>query len=192
MYVTVLVTTSLMCLTLLPFSHRLECAPPVPTAEVGGLASAYLFALRAASQSNGLLMLRALKGDRTGLSTAGLGGMRRLGKVAGPLAGAERGIVTKGEAGWPTEIGAGFEDLCTSSHVQLQSVESLLAVVGALSRSTSPALSVAESSDLHVTVLAVLPPVEVRFSGVFPIRGAVRGGLATEGDATLIVLRKSM
>lgn len=71
-------------------------------------------------------------------------------------------------------------------------MDSLLAVVGALSRSTSPVLSVAESSDLHVTVLAVLPPVEVRFSGVFPIRGAVRGGLATEGDAALIVLRKSM
>lgn len=89
-----------MCLTLLPpLSHRLECVPPVPTAEVGGLTSAYLFALRAASQSNGLLMLRALYGDRTGLSTAGLGGMRRLGKVAGPLAGAERGIVTNGEAG---------------------------------------------------------------------------------------------
>lgn len=71
-------------------------------------------------------------------------------------------------------------------------MDSLLAVVGALSRSTSPALSVAESSDLHVTVLVVLPPVEVRLSGVFPIRGAVRGGLATDGDATLIVLRKSI
>jgi hypothetical protein len=98
-YVTVLVTTSLMCLTLFPFSHLLECVPPEPTADVGGFTSAYLFAFSAASQSKGLLMLRALYGDRTGLSTAGLGGMRRLGKVVGPLAGAERGIVTNGDAG---------------------------------------------------------------------------------------------
>jgi hypothetical protein len=71
-------------------------------------------------------------------------------------------------------------------------VDSVLAVVGTLSRSTSTLLSVAESSDLHVTVLAALPVVDVRFSGVLPIKGAVRGGLATDGLATLIVLRKSM
>lgn len=137
-------------------------------------------------------MLRALYGDRTGLSTAGLGGMRRLGKVVGPLAGAERGIVTSGDAGWATEMCAGLAGLCTSSHEQLQSVDSVPAVVGSLSRSTSPVLSVAESSDLQVAVLAVLAVVDVRVSGVLPIRGAVRGGLATEGLATLMVLRKSM
>lgn len=52
----------------------------------------------------------------------------------------------------------GFGDLCTSSHLQLQSVAPLevLAVVGALSRSTSALLSAAESSDFIVAVLVVL------------------------------------
>lgn len=56
------------------------------------------------------------------------------------------------------EISDGLGDLCTSSHLQLQSVAPLevLAVVGALSRSASTLLSVAESSVLHVAVLAVL------------------------------------
>lgn len=96
-YVTVLVTTSRMCRTFVPFfSHRLEWMGP---ALVGaGLTSAYLLAFRAASQSKGLLTLRALKGDRTGLSTAGLGGTRRLGKVVGPVGGADRGYAPSGEA----------------------------------------------------------------------------------------------
>lgn len=55
------------------------------------MTSAYLFAFSAASQSKGLLMLLALYGERKGLSTAGLGGMRKLGNFVGPEAGAESG-----------------------------------------------------------------------------------------------------
>ena len=89
-YVTVLVTTSLMCRTLvLLFSHRvLPCAPWL------GFISVYRLAFRAASQSKGLLTLLALNGERTGestLLTAGEGGMRRLGKEVGPVAGADSG-----------------------------------------------------------------------------------------------------
>lgn len=91
-YVTVLVTTSRICLTLVPFfSHRLECPAGGPALVGAGPTSVYLFALSAASQSKGLLTLLALHGDRTGVSTAGLGGTRRLGKVVGPVAGADSG-----------------------------------------------------------------------------------------------------
>lgn len=92
-YVTVLVTTSRMCRMLVPFfSHRLECTGRGGPALVGaGPTSAYLLAFSAASQSNALLTLLALHGVRAGLSTAGLGGTRRLGKVVGPVAGAESG-----------------------------------------------------------------------------------------------------
>lgn len=54
----------------------------------------YRLAFRAASQSNGLLTLLALNGDRTGestLLTAGEGGTRKLGNEVGPAAGADSG-----------------------------------------------------------------------------------------------------
>lgn len=92
-YVTVRVTTSRICLMLVPFfSHRLECTGNGGPALVGaGPSSAFFLALSAASQSKALLTLLALHGVRAGLSTAGLGGTRKLGKVAGPVAGAESG-----------------------------------------------------------------------------------------------------
>lgn len=91
-YVTVLVTTSLMWRTLvLLFSQRVLPCPPWP----GCFMSVYRLALSAASQSKGLLTLRALNGERTGESTlpapAGEGGMRRLGNEVGPVAGADSG-----------------------------------------------------------------------------------------------------
>ena len=90
-YVTVLVTTSRMCRTLLRDAPLVQlCAGPT----AGLLASAYLRALRAASQSNGERTERALKGDRIGESrfpAAGDGGTFRLEKVVGPVAGAESG-----------------------------------------------------------------------------------------------------
>lgn len=96
-YMTVIVTTSRICRILVPFfSQRLEC-PGAGPALVGPCpgTSVYRRALSAASQSKGLLTVRALHGVRTtttGLSTAaGLGGTRRLGKVLGPVAGAESG-----------------------------------------------------------------------------------------------------
>lgn len=163
-----------------------------------GLTSAYLFAFNAASQSKGLLTLRALKGDRTGLSTAGLGGTRRLGKVVGPVGGAERGYALRGEGAAACcclvgMISAGLWNLGSWSQVQLQSVASLvlLAVVGALSRSTSTLLS-PESSVLIVSALAALLAVDVRFRGNLPTKGAVSGGLATEGEAGLMDFKKSM
>lgn len=68
----------------------------------------------------------------------------------------------------------------------------LLAVVGALSRSTSALLS-PESSVLIVSALAALLVVEVRFRGNLPAtNGAVSGGLATDGEAGLIDFKKSM
>lgn len=80
-----------MCLMLVPFfSHLFECTCG-PALVGAGPASANLLALSAASQSKGLFRLLALHGDFTGLSTAGLGGTRRLGNVAGPVAGAESG-----------------------------------------------------------------------------------------------------
>lgn len=99
---TVRVTTSRICLTLVAppffeFSHPLACCCGCPPALVGPAGtSVYRFAFSAASQSNGLLTLRALHGVRTAgllllLSTAGEGGTRRLGKVVGPVAGAESG-----------------------------------------------------------------------------------------------------
>lgn len=178
---------------------------PALVGGAGGLTSAYLLAFNAASQSKGLLTLRALKGDRTGLSTAGLGGTRRLGKVVGPVGGAERGYALSGEgAAGPADCccdgggggsgGAGLWNLGSCwSQVQLQSVASLvlLAVVGALSRSTSALLS-PESSVLMVSALAALLAVEVRFSGNLATKGAVSGGLATEGEAGLMDFKKSM
>lgn len=81
-----------MCLTLVPFfSHRFECPGAGPALVGPDPTSVYLLALSAASQSKGLLTLLALHGDRTGVSTAGLGGTRRLGKVVGPVAGADNG-----------------------------------------------------------------------------------------------------
>lgn len=67
-------------------------------------------------------------------------------------------------------------------------VLTLLADVGALSRSSSVVLS----SDLIVSTLSVLAPVAVRLSAALAGRGAVRGGLAMAGEAVLIVLRKSI
>lgn len=108
-YVTVRVTTSRMWRMLVPFfSHRAECccwgvdvsATAPALAGVGPIS--YRLAFRAASQSKGLLILLALQGERTaGLSNepaattpapvTGLGGTRRLGKVVGPVAGADSG-----------------------------------------------------------------------------------------------------
>lgn len=203
-YVTVLVTTSRMCLTLVPFlSQRLECTCCWfgPALVGAGPTSAYLLARSAASQSKGLLTLLALQGDRMGLSTAGLGGTRRLGNVAGPVAGAESGRVPAAEAdALVTEMGAGFDDLGAGarecSFEQLQSVAALMLVaeVGALSRSSSVVLS-RDSSVLIVSTVALLfalSPVDVLFRGALLISGAVSGGLAMDGEAGLIVLRKSM
>lgn len=199
-YVTVLVTTSRMCLTLVPhfFSHRWAGGPAL----VGGSTallldtSAYRLAFNAASQSKGLLTLRALNGERTGLSTAGLGGTRRLGKVVGPVGGADRGCAPSGEAtacDLVVEISAGLRNLGSGSHVQLQSVAAslalLLAVVGAVSRSTSALLASPESS---VLIVSALLPVDVRFKGSLATNGAVRGGLTTDGEAGLMALKKSM
>lgn len=191
-YVTVLVTTSRICLTLVPFfSQRLECPGAGPALVGPGATSVYLFALSAASQSKGLLTLLALHGERTRVSTAGLGGTRRLGNVVGPVAGADKGYTPTGDAGSFVEMGAGFENFGGAfSFMQLQSDATLilLADVGALSRSSSVVLS----SDLIVSVLSVLAPVAVRFKVALAGRGAVRGGLAMAGEAGLIVLRKSI
>lgn len=173
--------------------------------------SVYRLAFKAASQSKGLLTLRALKGDRTGLSTAGLGGTRRLGKVVGPVGGAERGYTLSGDAAAAAAAAclleadrsakaAGWWNLgswsAVAAQVQLQSVAAslvLLAVVGALSRSTSALLLSPESSVLMVSALAVLLPVDVRFKGSFEgTKGAVSGGLATDGEAGLMDFRKSI
>lgn len=154
-------------------------------------------ALSAASQSKGLLTVLALHGVRTdGLSTAGLGGTRRLGKVVGPVAGAESGYTPAGDsaAACLMEMGAGLEYLGGMfSFVQLHSdvVLMLLAEVGALSRSSSVVLS-RDSSDLVVSTLFVLAPVAVRFRAALTCSGAVRGGLAMAGEAGLMALRKSM
>lgn len=191
-YVTVRVTTSRICLTLVPlFSHRLECPGAGPALVGPGPTSVYLFAFSAASQSKGLLTLLALHGERTRLSTAGLGGTRRLGNVVGPVAGADKGYMPPGDAGFLVEMGAGLEDFGgTFSFMQLQSDATLrlLAEVGTLSRSSSVVLS----SDLIVSTVSVLAPVAVRFKVALAGRGAVRGGLTMAGEAGLIVLRKSM
>jgi hypothetical protein len=101
-YVTVRVTTSLMCRTLRWLLPQLW---PLAAAD-----SARRRALSAASQSKGLRTLRALKGDMTGVSpaspTAGDGGILSDGNVVGPVAGADMGYDWKGEGGmlwliWP-------------------------------------------------------------------------------------------
>lgn len=79
--------------------------------------------------------------------------------------------------------------------MQLHSLSTLilLADVGALSSSSSVVLSLADSSDLAVSVVAALSPVAVRLRGAFFIgNGAVSGGLAMAGEAGWMVLRKSM
>lgn len=111
----------------------------------------------------------------------------------------------KGEAGTAVDILVGvgdFGDLWTWLQEQLQSVASLVAVEGALSASPSVATAASPaSSDFALlldwllallALLAMLPAVEVRFSGAFPARGAVRGGLTSEGDAMEIDFRKSI
>lgn len=66
----------------------------------------------------------------------------------------------------------------------------LLAVVGALSMRSSSALLFSESSVLTVFVLLA---VEVRFRGnLVATKGAVSGGLITEGEAGLMDFKKSM
>lgn len=173
------------------FSHRLECPGAEPALVGPDPTSVYLFAFSAASQSKGLLTLRALHGERTTVSSAGLGGTRRLGNVVGPVAGADKGYTPKDDVGFLVEMGAGFVDFGgTFSFMQLQSdaVLILLAEVGALSRSSSVMLS----SDLIVSALSVLAPVAVRFKAALAGRGAVRGGLAMAGEAVFIVLRKSI
>lgn len=67
-------------------------------------------------------------------------------------------------------------------------VLTLLAEVGALSKSSSVVLS----SDFAVSTLPVLAPVAVLFRAALAGRGAVRGGLAMAGEAGLMVLRKSI
>lgn len=49
-----------------------------------------------------------------------------------------------------------------------------------------------ESSVLTVSALAALLVVDVRFRGNFPTKGAVSGGLATDGEAGLMYFKKSM
>ena len=108
----------------------------------------------------------------------------------------------KGEAGTAVDILVGvgdFGDLWTWLQEQLQSVASLVAVEGALSASPSVATAASPASsdfalllDWLLALLAMLPAVEVRFSGAFPARGAVRGGLTSEGDAMEIDFRKSI
>lgn len=103
------------------------------------------------------------------------------------------------------EILAGVGDLCTWLQEQLQSVASLVAVDGALSTSPSvvnaaaaAAASPASSDfallllDWLLALLAVLPEVDVRCSGALVAKGAVRGGLTSEGDAMEMDLRKSI
>lgn len=134
---TVLVTTSLMCRTLVRVGFCFFCSAKR--------------ALRAASQSKTEWTERALKGERavealsgeSMLDTAGLGGNLRLGKVAGPVGGADMGT----EVGWKGLGGtmgavAGGEALLAPvmlpdevggecSHLQEHSDCSLLAVPGA-------------------------------------------------------------
>ena len=77
--------------------------------------------------------------------------------------------------------------------MQLQSVASLVAVDGALSVSASSAGSIASSgTELEFDFELVVLLVDVRFRGVLPINGAVKGGLTREGDASDTDLRKSM
>lgn len=190
-----------MCLTLVVFlSPRADGGPALVGPALAGAAgiSVYLLALSAASQSKGLLRLRALHGERIGLSTAGLCGTRRLGKVVGPVAGADSGrtaAVGDDDNGIVcfVEIGAGLGAFSECSPWQLQSVASLVVVadVGTLSRSSSVALS-AVSSVLIVWTVSTLSSVDVRFREDLLGKGAVRGGLAMDGDAGLMDLRKSM
>jgi hypothetical protein len=127
-------------------------------------------ALRAASQSKGECIDRALKGDRavlalsgeSKLDTAGEGGILRLGNDVAPTGGADMGSCAKGLGGiggavaggdlywWPMLTPLVFVWLLLSwqlfSHRQEQSVRSLLAVDGSDSGVVSP-----DSDRLHGT-----------------------------------------
>lgn len=107
--------------------------------------------------------------------------MLRLGKL-GPTAGADSGCLGPVVAllGRVVLMGATFGDLCALSHLQLKSVFSEAAVDGALSPfSCSEA---AESTVVALLLEVVEPCVDVRFSGVLPVRG---------GELSVIERRKS-
>lgn len=149
-YVTVLVTTSLICRTLV---REVFCFFSIKRA------------LRAASQSNTEWTGLALKGDRTVLAligesmldTLGLGGTLRLGKQAGPVGGADMGVgQTKGLGGIIGAVAGGVgraealevmleaEDGGVPSRLQEASVSSLVAVSGSESGVVRPELVAGE------------------------------------------------
>lgn len=94
-------------------------------------------ALRAASQSKTDWTERALKGERalregeSSMETAGEGGILRLGNESAPFGGADMGIWLKGLGGMGGAVAGPFRVVCWCSHLQEQSVCSLVAVEGA-------------------------------------------------------------
>ena len=148
------------------------------------LASLYLRAFNAASQSNGERTERALKGDWMGESTfpaAGEGGILMLANVVAPVAGADSGWLAGGDAGALAALAVG--DLWMWSQSHEHSLASLVAVDGALSASSPSALSSAVPSDEADFVLSLDSDVEVLLSLDFA-HPAVGGGLARTGLAS--------
>jgi hypothetical protein len=141
--VTVLVTTSLICRTLL-------------AEDLVALQSCEYRALRAASQSNGDRTDLALNGDlavalmgESSVDMAGDGGMCKLGNDVTPVGGADMGCLENGLGGTPT---GDLVLLAWFPHLHEQSVCSLLAVDGTDSWAASSSSS-----------LELLP---ARFSGM--------------------------
>lgn len=147
-YVTVRVTTSRICLTLV-------------------LAGCFFFsanlALRAASQSKTDWTDLALNGDLALMGdapceTAGEGGILRLGKVSAPFAGADMGTLLKGLGGIAGAVMGAL--WCWPPHLHEQSVCSLLAVDGA----ESVFVSLVEGDDLAGVMAGELIDMDLRKS----------------------------
>lgn len=119
-------------------------------------------ALSAASQSKTDWTDLALKGDlaligEAAYETAGDGGIFRLGKVSAPFGGADMGILLKGLGGMTGAVAGAL--WCWPSHLQEQSVCSLVAVEGAES-----ALDSLEGDDLAGVIAGELRDMDLRKS----------------------------